>query len=110
MQWAKKTEIALCTLILWLGICRSKFYLWQQHYGKVREQDRWIPRDHWITPEERRAIIDYARKHPRVGYRRLTFMCCEFRQFLPLCHHITTSPYYPQSSGQIERSFGSLKR
>lgn len=33
-----------------------------------------MPRDHWLEPWERQAIVDFARTHPRDGYRRLTFM------------------------------------
>ena len=31
-----------------------------------------IPRDHWLEDWEKRAIVDFCRKHPREGYRRLT--------------------------------------
>lgn len=33
-----------------------------------------MPRDHWTTPDERTAIIDFARAHPLEGHRSLTFM------------------------------------
>lgn len=33
-----------------------------------------IPRDHWLTPEERQAILDYHATHAPEGYRRMTFM------------------------------------
>ena len=35
---------------------------------------RLVPRDHWIEPAERQAIIDFALQYPLEGYRRLTFM------------------------------------
>jgi len=64
----------LCVLVLWLGISLSKFYDWRKRYGKVNEHNHAIPRDHWLTDEEKRAILDYEREYPREGYRRLAFM------------------------------------
>ena len=33
-----------------------------------------LPRDHWLEPEEKRAIINFYDQRPLEGYRRLTFM------------------------------------
>jgi putative transposase len=33
-----------------------------------------VPRDHWLTDDEKERIVVYARAHPLDGYRRLTFM------------------------------------
>lgn len=73
-RWSEKTEIALCVLVLWLGISLSKFYDWRKRYGKVNEHNHSIPRDHWLTQEEKQAILDYEREYPLEGYRRLAFM------------------------------------
>jgi len=73
-RWSEKTEIAICVLVLWLGISLSKYYDWRKRYGKVNEHNAKIPRDHWLTDEEKRAILDYEREYPLEGYRRLTFM------------------------------------
>lgn len=54
--------------------CRSKFYDWIHRYGKVNEHNGWIPRDHWLEDWEKEAIVAYYLKHPKEGYRRLTFM------------------------------------
>ncbi len=35
-------------LICWIGIFASKFYRWQERYGKVNDHNGWIPRDHWL--------------------------------------------------------------
>jgi transposase InsO family protein len=61
-------------LLGWLGLAASKFYDWQQRYGKVNEHNALIPRDFWLEDWERQAIIDYYQKNPLEGYRRLTFM------------------------------------
>lgn len=61
-------------LVLWLGISLSKFYDWRKRYGKVNEHNATIPRDHWLTDQEKRAILDYESAYPLEGYRRLTFM------------------------------------
>jgi putative transposase len=73
-RWSEKTEIALCMLVLWLGISLSKFYNWRKRYGKVNEHNAQIPRDHWLTEAEKQAILDYERAYPLEGYRRLAFM------------------------------------
>jgi len=61
-------------LILWLGIGRSKFYSWRKRYGQANEHNARVPRDHWLTEDEKQAILDYESEHPTEGYRRLTFM------------------------------------
>jgi putative transposase len=33
-----------------------------------------VPRQFWLLPEERQAILDFEREHPDEGYRRLAFM------------------------------------
>lgn len=73
-DWSAKTEIPATRFIRWLGIGSSKFYAWRNRYGKVHEHNGWIPRDFWLEPWERQAILAYFDKHPDEGYRRLTFM------------------------------------
>lgn len=73
-RWSQTTEIAIRVLVLWLGISLSKFYDWRKRYGKVNEHNARIPRDHWLTQEEKQAILEYERAYPLEGYRRLTFM------------------------------------
>lgn len=57
-----------------IGITKSKFYQWRRRYGLANEHNGHVCRDHWLLPEERQAIIDYARTHTLEGYRRLTYM------------------------------------
>ncbi len=72
--WADKTEIPVCRFLAWIGLGASKFHDWKKRYGKVNEHNAWIPRDHWLTDDEKHRIIDFAVANPLEGYRRLTFM------------------------------------
>lgn len=58
----------------WIGIGTSKFYDWQARFGQVNEHNAWVPRDHWLTGDEKEHIRAFARGHPLEGYRQLTFM------------------------------------
>ncbi len=60
--------------ISWLGVAPSKFYRWRKRYGRVNEHNGWVPRDHWLEPGEKQAVVDFPHKHPLEGYRRLTYM------------------------------------
>ena len=72
--WSDKTKIKATKMVQWIGITRSKYYDWRSRYGQVNEHNTWIPRDFWLTDEEKQAIIDYYFNHPLEGYRRLTYM------------------------------------
>ena len=61
-------------MLNWLGIHASKWHSWKDRYGKVNEHNAHIPRDHWIEPHEKQAILDYHDRYPHEGYRRLTYM------------------------------------
>ena len=39
-----------------------------------------MPRDHWLTDDEKERIRVFARQHPLEGYRRLTFMMLDADQ------------------------------
>lgn len=73
-DWSHKSEIAVTTLVKWIGLPISKFYTWRERYGRVNEHNAWIPRDHWIEEWERQAILEFQDQNPLEGYRRLTFM------------------------------------
>jgi putative transposase len=73
-RWSEKTEIGVGRFIHWLGVTASKFYDWRQRYGRGNEHNGWVPRDFWLEPWEKEAILGFHRKNPLEGYRRLTFM------------------------------------
>jgi transposase InsO family protein len=73
-RWNAETELPTRRVVGWLGLGASKYFDWKQRYGKVNEHNGTVPRDHWLEPWEQAAIVEFARKHPRDGYRRLTFM------------------------------------
>ncbi len=72
--WSEKTQIKAEKMVNQLGIARSKYYDWRCRYGKVNEHNSWIPRDFWLTDDEKQVILDYYFDHPLDGYRRLTYM------------------------------------
>jgi putative transposase len=73
-RWQERSELAVGKFVRWLGVGGSKFYTWCERYGKVNEHNGRIPRDFWLEPREKRAIVDFHDRNPLEGYRRLTFM------------------------------------
>jgi transposase InsO family protein len=73
-RWSGKTEVRPLAIVGWLGLGRSKYYAWGGRYGKAREHNAWIPRDHWLESWEKEAIVRFYRQYPDEGYRRLAFM------------------------------------
>lgn len=61
-------------MLRWVGITTSKYHNWKKRFGKVNEHNASVPRDHWLTDDEKVRIHTFARAHPLEGYRRLTFM------------------------------------
>jgi len=64
-----------------LKIRRSKFYSWLERVGVDNRHTGKVPKSHWLTPEERQAIIDYAQSYIAShqyylndGYRRVAYM------------------------------------
>jgi len=72
--WAEKSELTAERFIAWIGVARGKFFDWKQRYGKANEHNALVPRDFWIDPDEKAAIIAFHDRYPLEGYRRLTFM------------------------------------
>lgn len=72
--WSGRTRVAQLTFVLWLGIQPSKYFDWKKRYGRANEHNGSIPRDHWLEPWERDAIVAFHDSFPVEGYRRLTFM------------------------------------
>ena len=73
-DWSDKTDIAVSVFLKWIGITTSKFHDWKRRFGKVNEHNAMVPRDHWLTDDEKEKICAFARAHPLEGYRRLTYM------------------------------------
>lgn len=73
-RWTARAELPARRLLQWLDLGASKFHQWQDRYGQAHEHNAHIPRDTWLQPEEKQAIVAYHDRHPLEGYRRLTFM------------------------------------
>ena len=77
---SKKSHLDITSVIQMTGIRRSKFYEWRKRFGTENNHNGTIPKVHWLTPEERQAVIDYARKYIssgcyylKDGYRRIAY-------------------------------------
>ena len=74
-HWQAKTEFPRTQLLNWLGINRSRYYDWGRRQGLANAHNAPIPKSHWILPEEKQAIINYALKgHLQAGYRRMSYL------------------------------------
>jgi transposase InsO family protein len=73
-QYAELTNLPRARLVAWLGIGRSKFFDWRQRFGRVNEHNAWVPRDHWLSDAEKKAVIDFRGTFPLEGYRQLAYM------------------------------------
>lgn len=73
-EFTTRTELGTNWVLNRLAIHRQQFYRWEKRYGRVNAHNGQIPRDHWLTGEERQAILDYRDTHAPEGYRRMTFM------------------------------------
>ena len=72
--WSDKTGLLIDRLLGWLELSTGKFYDWRQRYGKRNQHNGWVPRDFWLTEEEKKAILNFQEQFPLEGYRRLTYM------------------------------------
>jgi transposase InsO family protein len=77
---SEKSQIGITMIIGMLGIKRDKYYNWVQRLGNENNHNGQQPKQHWLTPEEKKAIIDFARKYILTnqyyladGYRRITY-------------------------------------
>jgi transposase InsO family protein len=73
-SFSARTGLTVHWIVEHLAIRPTQFYRWSQRYGRVNTHNGQIPRDHWVTPAERAAILAYYDTHAPEGYRRLTFM------------------------------------
>ena len=55
--FSDKTEIVAADFIRRIGITRSKYYDWKERYGKVNEHNGLVPRDFWLTDDEKQALL-----------------------------------------------------
>jgi hypothetical protein len=70
----KKPALAILLLLRWLRLIAGKYYDWAQRYGKINQRHGSVPRDFWLADWERTAILDFQKRYPVEGYRRLTYM------------------------------------
>jgi len=73
-QWHEDSGFSIKFFLQNLGLRKGKYHSWRNRYGKSNEHNGKIPRDFWLTPQERQSIISYYKQHPQEGYRRLCYM------------------------------------
>ena len=72
-HWEKK-DFKKGELLRGLGLGPSKFYSWQDRYGKDNDHNGKVPRDYWVQDWEKEKIIAYYLNHQSDGYRRVSYM------------------------------------
>jgi len=77
---SSRSGIPVKKLLAHIGLCRVKFYKWVKRAGLPNRHNGKIPKRHWLTPAEIKAIEEFASKHYaesdyflKDGYRRITY-------------------------------------
>lgn len=69
-----KTGVKKTKLLKAIRLQPGKFYNWKRRFGLPNNHNGKIPRDFWLEPWEKKAIIKYKKDYPEEGYKRLTYM------------------------------------
>jgi transposase InsO family protein len=72
--FSARTEQSVRWVLPRLGLAPAQYYRWTARYGKANTPNGPVPRDHWLQPAEREAILAYHDTHAPEGYRRMTYM------------------------------------
>lgn len=74
------SNLGIIKMLKIIGISNSKYYEWKKRAGLENQHNGKIPKEHWLTPEEIKAIIDFAISqigeninYLRDGYRRIAY-------------------------------------
>jgi putative transposase len=73
-RWTTRAQLPARKLLGWLELPTSKYHQWKDRYGTPNQHNGRVPRDGWLTEEEKRTIVEYHDRHPLEGYRCLAFM------------------------------------
>ena len=57
-----------------IGIVARRLFEWRRRDGTLNKSGTWIPKSHWLSEAERKAIVAYYLAHPGDGYRRCAYM------------------------------------
>jgi putative transposase len=74
-EWVARFECVRVKDILGtLNLHSAKYSEWKGRYSEPNLHNGHIPRDSWLLPEEKKAIVDFYLDHSLDGYRRCTYM------------------------------------
>lgn len=70
----KRSRVSLEFCLEHFGVKKSTYYGWFNDDGSLKDSKPRTPvNDRKILPEEIVAVLSYRRKHPEIGYRKLTW-------------------------------------
>jgi transposase InsO family protein len=72
-SWSDRTALPERIIVAWLALAPSTFQHWRTRLGKANAHNASQPRDFWLLPQERAAIVAWHDRHPDEGYRSLTY-------------------------------------
>lgn len=73
-RFGQRTERPVRWLLDRLTLAPAQFYRWIDRYGRRNTPNGPIPREHWLLPAERDAILAAHAAQAPEGYRRLAFL------------------------------------
>lgn len=73
-HWSDRTELSAQWMLDRIELSPRKYHRWQDRYGQANEHNALVPRDHWLENWENLSIVEFAKKYPLEGYRRLSLM------------------------------------
>lgn len=108
-----RSHLTIVNILSKLEIRRNKYYEWKKRYGTTNNHNGKQPKKHWLTPDEKKAIIEFAKDtigkadyYLHDGYRRLTYMGMDENKFA--CS--PTSVYRVLSAAGLLNKWNNTKR
>lgn len=73
-QMGEQNRLRHRALVAVVGAQRRQVLRLGAAVRQIQPAQRQVPRDFWLTEDEKKAILDFQALYPQEGYRRLTYM------------------------------------